>query len=69
MKASHTRLHPEVRKHRKAVRPIFNGVPAPKLTGVSDTVAYATVTNARAARKAEKAWLKTLSRAERRRFA
>lgn len=64
-KATRTYENAEVRKHRKAMRSTFNGRSNP-VVGVSDAVALATSQNARSARRAEKAWLRTLSRAEKR---
>jgi hypothetical protein len=45
---------------------VFGSFGAPKVTGVSDEVALATRRNVSAARRAERAWLRTLSAAERR---
>ena len=56
----------EVYKHRRAVRGQFAGRFRPPLRGVSDAVAVATVQTAHSARRAEKAWLRSLSTAEKR---
>ena len=57
----------EVRKHRKAVRPTFNGRSNP-VHGISDAVLLATTVNSRAARLAEREWRKSLSRGQRRKL-
>lgn len=46
---------------RAELRGCFNGVPRPKVVGVSDVVALNTARMAKAARRAEKAWLKEIS--------
>lgn len=57
----------EMRRHRIKMRSAFNGVAAPNPhKGMSDVVAVATRQNAAAARRAEAAWIKSLSRKERR---
>jgi len=55
----------EVRKHRLAMRPTFNGRTNP-IVGISDAVQLATTASSKAARKAEQEWKRTLSRGQRR---
>jgi hypothetical protein len=55
----------ELRLERVKVRGTFGAFRRPEVRGVSDSVAYSTKVNARSARRAEKAWLQTLSKADR----
>jgi hypothetical protein len=57
----------EVYRHRKAVRPIFNGRSNP-VVGISDAVLLANGQSAKAARQAEREWKRTLSRGQRRKL-
>ena len=57
----------EVYRHRKAVRPIFNGRSNP-VVGISDAVLLANGQSAKAARQAEREWKRSLSRGQRRKL-
>jgi hypothetical protein len=53
----------EVRKHRKAMRSTFNGRSNP-IVGISDAVQMSTTELSRSAHRAEKVWLRSLTRTE-----
>lgn len=58
----------EVRKERTQMRGTFGAFRRPPVVGVSDTVAQSNREMARSARRAEKAWMKSLSKAQRERI-
>lgn len=54
----------ELRSERLKMRGTFGAHRAPKMVGVSDAVQLATTELSRSAHRAEKAWLRSLTRAE-----
>jgi hypothetical protein len=54
----------ELRSERTSMRGTFGSRRRPPVVGVSDTVAYSTKILAGSARRAEKAWMKSLTDAE-----
>lgn len=55
---------PELRSERLKMRGTFGAFRRPPVVGVSDEVAIATSFNASSARRAEKVWMKSLTKAE-----
>lgn len=56
----------ELRSERVKMRGTFGAFRRPPVVGVSDDVAYKATINAKAARRAEKAWLRSLTASEKR---